>query len=94
MQRGIERFVKLWRQQGWSVTPKIHFIEDHAIEQMRYLGYALGKFDEQGGESLHAMGNKVRPRYGKFNIRKIYLSHYFSEDIIVSEFLTFCRGTC
>ena len=64
MERGIQKFLIEWRKANLSVTPKIHFLEDHAVPQMRYLGYALGKYNEQGGESLHALVNRIKPRYG------------------------------
>ena len=65
IERGIRKFLIEWRLAGYSITPKIHFLEDHAVDQMRLFGFALGKFNEQGGESLHAMMNRIRPRYGK-----------------------------
>lgn len=62
---GIERFMVVWRKAGFSVSTKIHFLEDHAVDQMRLFGYSLGHFNEQGGESLHALVNSVKGRFGE-----------------------------
>ena len=35
-----------------NVTPKLHLLEDHVVEQMRHLGSGLALHGEHGGESL------------------------------------------
>lgn len=50
-----------------TVTPKLHLLEDHAVEFLRKWNLAFGIYGEQGAESLHATFNQM-----KINYRSMY----------------------
>lgn len=52
-----DRALSLWHQLGLSVTPKLHVLEDHAIEFIVELG-DLTLYDEQFVERSHQKGKK------------------------------------
>lgn len=43
-----------------SVTPKMHFLEDHVVPWVRRWKVGLSFHGEQGAESLHAEINKLK----------------------------------
>lgn len=45
-----------------SITPKMHMLEDHAVDFLRNWGASFGMYSEQGAESIHAT----------FNYRSVY----------------------
>ena len=47
-----------------NVTPKLHLLEDHVVEQMAHFQTGLGLYGEQGGEGLHAEFNLLARRHG------------------------------
>ena len=71
--------LKLWRQLGLSVTPKLHMLEDHCIDYMETYGF-LGEFDEEFVECAHQTGvkNNMRTKGSARNIKKKYadISHH------------------
>ena len=46
-----------------TVTPKLHLLEDHAIQFMRKWGSSFGLYGEQGAESIHAAFNRSKLNY-------------------------------
>ena len=46
---------------GGAITPKLHLLEEHVVNQMiyQYLGSGLGLLGEQGGELIHAKFNSL-----------------------------------
>ena len=53
----ISKAMTLWRKLGFSVTPKAHILEDHAVKQMRRLG-GLGDYLEDFIELSHQSGKR------------------------------------
>jgi len=53
----ISKAMALWRKFGFSVTPKAHILEDHAVEQMRRLG-GIGDYLEDFIELSHQSGKR------------------------------------
>jgi len=52
----------MWPNQ--TVTPKLHLLEDHAVNFLLKWGSCFGIYGEQGAESLHATFNSLRVNYG------------------------------
>lgn len=46
-----------------TVTPKLHMLEDHALQFLENWGYAFGLYGEQGVESLHATINRLNVNF-------------------------------
>ena len=46
-----------------SVTPKLHLLEDHALEYIENWGASFGLYGEQGIEELHSTFNKIKLNY-------------------------------
>ena len=46
-----------------SIPPKLHMLEDHALEFFREWGVGFGFYGEQGGESIHAEFNSLYRTY-------------------------------
>ena len=42
-----------------SITPKIHLLEDHALDQLTRFGVGFGLMNEQGGELIHTEFNRT-----------------------------------
>ena len=42
-----------------TVTPKLHMLEDHAVDFIRKWGIGMGFYAEQGGESIHPVFNNL-----------------------------------
>ena len=42
-----------------TIPPKLHMLEDHALEFIREWGVGFGFYAEQGGESIHAEFNSL-----------------------------------
>lgn len=49
-----------------STTLKMHILEHHILEQIKFTGFGLGLLCEQGGELLHRRWNVV-----KFSTRQV-----------------------
>ncbi|XP_057298106.1 uncharacterized protein LOC130629028 isoform X2 [Hydractinia symbiolongicarpus] len=61
----IENFMNYYRK-TWpdaSITPKLHMLENHAIDFVRRWGTAFGFYGEQGAESIHPTFNKLMATY-------------------------------
>ncbi|XP_038062594.1 uncharacterized protein LOC119733087 [Patiria miniata] len=41
------------------ITPKLHLLEDHAVDQLQRFRVGLGLLNEQGGELIHAEFNRI-----------------------------------
>ena len=53
-------------RQEWpkeSITPKLHLLEDHAVDFIKKWGAGFGLYGEQGAESLHANFNRMKIAY-------------------------------
>lgn len=50
------------RKKG-NVTPKLHLLEDHVVDQMRHFGAGLALRGEQGGETIHHEWNELDRRF-------------------------------
>ena len=48
---------------GETVTPKMHLLEDHAVDFMERWGSSFGIYGEQGAESMHASFNAMKVNY-------------------------------
>ena len=46
-----------------SIPPKLHLLEDHALDFIRECGVGFGFYGEQGGESIHAEFNRLYITY-------------------------------
>lgn len=46
-----------------SITPKLHLLEDHAVNFVSAWGTGLGFYGEQGAESIHAEFNGIARLY-------------------------------
>ena len=42
-----------------NVTPKLHLLEDHVVEQLRKFKVGFGLLNEQGGELIHTEFNRT-----------------------------------
>ena len=42
-----------------SITPKMHLLENHAVEQLSRFGVGFGLLNEQGGELIHTEFNRT-----------------------------------
>ena len=42
-----------------SVTPKMHLLEYHALDQLAMFGVGFGLLNEQGGELIHTEFNRT-----------------------------------
>ena len=58
----IKAFLNFYRDHfpGSSVTPKMHFLEDHIIPWIRRWKVGLVFRGEQGAESIHAQFNRLK----------------------------------
>lgn len=66
---------------GETVTPKLHLLEDHAIEFIEHWGSSFGIYGEQGAESIHAMFNSLKVNYRSMpnpsqRLRAMMKKHY------------------
>ena len=57
----IKHFLRVYRQSfpNASITPKLHMLEDHTMEQLRRFKVGLGLLNEQCGELLHTEFNRA-----------------------------------
>ena len=57
----IKDFLRVYRESFLqaNITPKLHLLEDHAVEQLRRFGIGLGLLNEQGGELIHTEFNRA-----------------------------------
>ena len=46
-----------------TILPKLHFLEDHAVDFIKKWGTGFGFLGEQGGESVHAVLNSLQRAY-------------------------------
>ena len=46
-----------------TVTPKLHLLEDHAVDFMTKWGSSFGIYGEQGAESIHALFNALKVNF-------------------------------
>eukprot|EP00956_Cyclotella_meneghiniana_P008788 scaffold12009_cov61-Cyclotella_meneghiniana.AAC.4 len=60
----ITKAVKLHRELGLSVTPKVHLIEDHALHQFINMPYPLYYLIEEFVEQNHQKGHNVEEQPG------------------------------
>ncbi len=42
-----------------SITPKLHLLEDHTVQQLQRFGVGFGLLNEQGGELIHTEFNRT-----------------------------------
>ena len=42
-----------------SITPKLHLLEDHTLEQLQRFRTGFGLLNEQGGELIHTEFNRT-----------------------------------
>lgn len=57
----MEFYRSTWPNQ--SITPKLHLLEDHAVDFLQKWGSCFGIYGEQGAESLHATFNNMFINY-------------------------------
>ncbi|XP_033646390.1 uncharacterized protein LOC117305619 [Asterias rubens] len=57
----IKHFLRVYRRcfPDASITPKLHMLEEHTMEQLRRFKVGLGLLNEQGGELLHTEFNRA-----------------------------------
>lgn len=53
----MDHFRKNWPSA--TIPPKLHMLEDHAVEFIEKWGTAFGIYGEQGAETLHNEFNKL-----------------------------------
>ena len=59
----IAKFEAAYKKLGISVTPKVHLLVEHALEDISLHGRGLGIFNESTSESLHADFDSFYQRY-------------------------------
>jgi hypothetical protein len=59
----VKHALCIWRALGLPVTPKVHCIEDHLVDIVRYFG-GVGDIGEDEGERAHQTGHKEKARTG------------------------------
>ena len=61
----INKFMQYYRTTIPTATihPKLHFLEDHAVDFIKKWGTGFGFLGEQGGESVHAVFNSLQRAY-------------------------------
>ena len=59
----IAKFEAAYTKLGLAVTPKVHLLTEHAIEDIEEHGLGLGLFNESAAESLHADFDRFYQRY-------------------------------
>ncbi|XP_057310202.1 uncharacterized protein LOC130648181 [Hydractinia symbiolongicarpus] len=65
LEQSIDKLMAFLRT-NWpdvTITPKLHMLEDHAVDFMRKWGTGFGFYGEQGAESIHPMFNKLMSTY-------------------------------
>ena len=63
----IKHFLRVYRESfpNANITPKLHMLEDHLMEQLCRFKVGLGLLNEQGGELVHTEFNRAgRAVYG------------------------------
>ena len=69
----ITDFERAYEKLGLSITPKIHLLVEHAIEDIESHGLGLGIFNESTAESIHADFDK---HWGSYKVKKISADSY------------------
>jgi hypothetical protein len=87
----------LWHQRGLSVTPKLHVMESHVAEQLRYYGN-LGKLCEETIEREHAVFNGVVRHFHNFRdwgrkMAAIHERRRAQSDARIQEVIAQCEQT-
>jgi len=61
----INKFMQYYRTTFPTATilPKLHLLEDHAVDCIKKWGTGFGFLREQGGESLHEVFNSLQRAY-------------------------------
>ena len=59
----IENFEKAYLKLGLNITPKVHLLIEHAVEDISLHGQGLGLFNEAAAESIHADFDHFYGRY-------------------------------
>ena len=62
-----------------TVLPKMHFLEDHAVNFIKKWGTGFGFLGEQGGESIHAVFNTLQRVYNNIPNKVDQLFHMVRE---------------
>jgi hypothetical protein len=93
----MHRVGLLWRQRGLSVTPKLHVMESHVAEQLRYYGN-LGKLCEETIEREHAVFNGVVRHFHNFRdwgrkMAAIHERRRAQSDARIQEVIAQCEQT-
>ena len=57
IQELLRAYRKLFPEE--RITPKLHLLEDHTVDQLRRFRVGLGLLNEQGGELIHAEFNRI-----------------------------------
>ena len=69
----ITDFERAYEKLGLFITPKIHLLVEHAIEDIESHGLGLGIFNESTAESIHADFDK---HWGSYKVKKISADSY------------------
>ena len=61
----IDEFLSYYRSTfpESTITPKLHFLEDHVVPFIHQWKFGLGVMAEQGAESIHARFNQLQRTY-------------------------------
>ena len=64
-----------------TITPKLHLLEDHAVDFITKWGSSFGIYGEQGAESIHATFNSMKINYRSMHpaterLRAMLKEHY------------------
>ena len=80
----IKKFMAYYRCKfpNASVTPKMHFLEEHVVEWINRWKVGFGLLGEQGAESIHAYFNTLRRTYSGIPDRVKRLKHMMTEHIL------------
>uniref|UniRef100_A0A7M5XJ63 Uncharacterized protein n=1 Tax=Clytia hemisphaerica TaxID=252671 RepID=A0A7M5XJ63_9CNID len=65
LQNDIDELLAFFRRnfQSETITPKLHLLEDHAVNFMEKWGSSFGIYGEQGADSIHKTFNEMKTKY-------------------------------
>lgn len=87
----INKFMQYYRTTIPTATihPKLHFLEDHAVDFIKKWGTGFGFLGEQGGESVHAVFNSLQRAYNNIPMVLTDFSTWSGSITAVSALRTF-----
>ena len=79
----IDEFLTHYRSAfpNTTITPKLHMVEDHIVDFIRWWRVGMGMLGEQGAESIHTIFNQLERTYGNMThgverLKSMVTEHY------------------